>query len=155
MSNDRLPLPPFTLETAEHKVRMAEDAWNTCDPERVSRSYTIDCVWRNRSEFFTGREAIVEFLKRKWRRELEYRLVKELFAFSSDRIAVKFQYEWHDDQGRWYRSYGNEFWDFDGHGLMRRRQASINDVVILEHDRRFHWPQGTSRPTGHTVEILE
>jgi uncharacterized protein len=144
----RPPLPPFTFETAAKKARMAEDAWNTHDPERVSLAYTADSHWRNRSEFFQGREAIVAFLKRKWAKELDYRLIKELWAFHDHRIAVRFQYEWRDDNGHWYRSYGNEQWEFDGDGLMRRREASINDVPILEKDRKFHWPLGP-RPADH------
>jgi hypothetical protein len=144
----RPPLPPFTFETAVKKVRMAEDAWNTHDPERVSLAYTADSRWRNRAEFFTGREAIVAFLKRKWMKELDYRLIKELWAFHENRIAVRFQYEWHDDSGHWFRSYGNEQWEFDEEGLMRRREASINDVPILEKDRKFHWPLGP-RPSDH------
>jgi nuclear transport factor 2 (NTF2) superfamily protein len=144
----RPPLPPFTKETAVQKVRMAEDAWNTHDPERVSLAYTVDSRWRNRAEFFSGREAIVAFLKRKWVRELDYRLIKELWAFHDNRIAVRFQYEWRDDGGHWYRSYGNEQWEFDTEGLMRRREASINDVPITEGERKFHWPPGP-RPAGH------
>ena len=138
----RPPLPPFTLETATQKVRLAEDAWNSRDPERVALAYTEDSRWRNRAEFFHGRTAIVEFLKRKWARELDYRLVKELWAFHANRIAVRFQYEWHDDSGQWYRSYGNEQWEFDEQGLMRRREASINDVLIAANARRFAWPAG-------------
>ena len=144
----RPPLPPFTLETAIQKVRMAEDAWNTHDPERVALAYTEDSRWRNRAEFLQGRAAIVEFLRRKWARELDYRLVKELWAFHGARIAVRFQYEWHDDSNHWYRSYGNEQWEFDERGLMRRREASINDVPIAAADRRFHWPAGP-RPLEH------
>ena len=144
----RPPLPPFTFETAVKKVRMAEDAWNTHDPERVSLAYTLDSRWRNRAEFFTGRDAIVAFLKRKWMKELDYRLIKELWAFHENRIAVRFQYEWRDDSSHWYRSYGNEQWEFDEDGLMRRREASINDVPILENDRKFHWPLGP-RPADH------
>ena len=142
----RPPLPPFTLETARQKVRMAEDAWNSRDPERVSLAYTEDSVWRNRAEFFRGRSAIVEFLARKWAKEQDYRLVKDLWAYNGDRIAVRFQYEWHDAQGQWFRSYGNEQWEFDVHGLMKRREASINDVVIAEKDRRFHWNAPGARP---------
>jgi nuclear transport factor 2 (NTF2) superfamily protein len=138
----RPPLPPFTKETAIQKVRMAEDAWNTREPERVASAYTIDSRWRNRAEFFQGRETIVRFLQRKWARELDYRLIKELWAFHDNRIAVRFQYEWHDDSGNWYRSHGNEQWEFDAEGLMRRREASINDVPIQEADRLFRWPQG-------------
>lgn len=138
----RPPLPPFTRETAAQKVRMAEDAWNTRDPERVAAAYTVDSRWRNRAEFFTGRDAIVAFLKRKWARELDYRLVKELWAFDGNHIAVRFQYEFHDDSGNWYRAYGNEQWEFDDEGLMRRREASINDVPIRPEDRKFTWPLG-------------
>jgi hypothetical protein len=138
----RPPLPPFTKETAIQKVRMAEDAWNTREPERVASAYTIDSRWRNRAEFFQGRETIVQFLQRKWARELEYRLIKELWAFHDNHIAVRFQYEWHDDSGNWFRSHGNEQWEFDAEGLMRRREASINDVPIKEADRLFRWPQG-------------
>ena len=133
----RPPLPPFTLETARQKVQAAEDAWNTCDPERVASAYTEDSQWRNRDEFFQGREAIVEFLRRKWSRELEYRLRKELWAFTDDRISVRFEYECHDHDGQWWRSHGNEHWEFDGSGLMRRRDASINDYRIEEHQRRI------------------
>ena len=144
----RPPVPPFTLETATAKVRAAEDAWNTCDPQRVALAYTEDSRWRNRSEFFAGRGEIVAFLTRKWARELEYRLIKELWAFTGDRIAVRFVYEWRDDSGHWYRSHGNEQWEFDGEGYMRRREASINDVPIREQDRKFRWPQGP-RPSDH------
>ena len=145
----RPPLPPFTEATAIQKVRMAEDAWNTRDPERVAAAYTEDSRWRNRAEFFQGRASIIEFLRRKWARELEYRLIKELWAFHNDHIAVRFQYEWHDDSGSWYRAYGNEQWEFDDTGLMRRREASINDVPITAADRRFLWqPQGP-RPADH------
>ena len=142
----RPPLPPFTRETAAQKARMAEDAWNSRDPVKVSLAYTEDSRWRNRSEFFEGREAIVEFLTRKWAKEHDYRLIKDLWAFDQNRIAVRFQYEWHDDAGQWHRSYGNEQWEFDEHGLMRRREASINDVVIKESERRFHWPAPGPRP---------
>lgn len=148
MIASRPPLPPYTRETAIKKVRMAEDAWNTRDPERVALAYTEDSRWRNRDEFFTGRPAIVEFLKRKWTRELDYRLVKELWAFLDNRIAVRFQYEWHDDSDNWFRAYGNEQWEFDENGLMRRREASINDVPIEADDRRFLWPAGP-RPSNH------
>jgi hypothetical protein len=134
--------PPFSLETAVRKVRTAEDAWNTCDPERVALAYTPDSRWRNRSEFLHGRPEIVAFLKRKWAREQDYRLIKELWAFGPDRISVRFQYECHDPQGNWFRSHGNEQWEFDATGLMRRREASINDVPIAEADRRFTWPAG-------------
>jgi uncharacterized protein len=146
--NVRPPLPPFTRETATQKVRMAEDAWNTRDPERVSMAYAADSVWRNRSEFFSGRQGMVEFLRRKWTRELDYRLIKELWAFHENRIAVRFAYEWHDDSGNWFRSYGNENWEFDEHGLMQRRIASINDLPIKEADRKYHWPLGR-RPDDH------
>lgn len=144
----RPPLPPFTVETAAQKVRMAEDAWNTRDPERVSLAYTPDSRWRNRSDFLTGRAEIVTFLTAKWRKELDYRLIKELWGLNDNRIAVRFQYEWHDADGAWYRSYGNEQWEFDAEGLMRRREASINDVAIAESDRRFLWPLGP-RPADH------
>ncbi len=145
---DRPPLPPFMSETAAEKARGAEDAWNSRNPERVSLAYTEDSRWRNRAEFISGRGEIVAFLRRKWQRELEYRLIKEVWAHSDDRIAVRFAYEWHDDSGHWFRSYGNENWEFDGHGLMRRRLASINDLPISEADRRFHWPLGR-RPDDH------
>lgn len=127
---------------------MAEDAWNSRDPERVALAYTVDSAWRNRAEFLSGRAAIVEFLRRKWARELDYRLIKELWAFGPDRIAVRFAYEWHDDTGAWYRSYGNENWEFDDRGFMRRRIASINDLPIKESERKYHWPAGV-RPEGH------
>jgi len=142
--------PPFSSVTAIQKVRLAEDAWNSRDPKRVALAYSEDSVWRNRGEFITGREAIRRFLASKWERELDYRLVKELWAFTDDRIAVRFQYEWHDGGGQWYRSYGNELWEFDECGLMRRREASINDVTILESDRRFFWPAPGARPTEHS-----
>jgi uncharacterized protein len=138
--------PPFTPVTALKKVRLAEDAWNSRDPNRVALAYSEDSVWRNRSEFITGREAIRQFLTRKWSRELDYRLVKDLWAFTGNRIAVRFQYEWHDSSGQWHRSYGNELWEFDEQGLMRRREASINDVAILETDRKFFWPAPGARP---------
>ena len=144
MPDPRPPLPPFTLETATQKVRMAEDAWNTRDPERVALAYTEDSRWRNRAEFFTGRAAIVDFLRRKWARELDYRLIKELWAFHHNRIAVRFQYESHDAAGQWWRSYGNELWEFDEYGLMTRREASINDVSIEESQRRIHGPRPDS-----------
>ncbi len=144
----RPPLPPFTHETAVQKVRLAEDAWNTRDPEKVAGAYTVDSRWRNRAEFLTGREEIVAFLTRKWRRELEYRLIKELWAFEGDRIAVRFAYESHDDSVNLFRSYGNENWEFYESGLMRRRHASINDVAITEDERLFRWPQGR-RPEEH------
>jgi uncharacterized protein len=144
----RPPLPPFTRETATRKVRMAEDAWNSRDPEKVALAYSPDSRWRNRSEFLTGTREIVEFLRRKWARELEYRLIKELWVSEGDRIAVRFAYEFHDDSGNWFRAYGNENWEFDENGLMRRRLASINDLPIKESDRKFHWPLGP-RPAGH------
>ena len=144
----RPPLPPFDAETAARKGRMAEDAWNTRDPQRVSLAYTRDSQWRNRSEFLRGRAEIVDFLIRKWNRELDYRLIKELWACRENRIAVRFAYEWHDDAGQWYRSYGNENWEFDDQGLMRRRIASINDLPIAAAERRFHWPHGP-RPADH------
>ena len=149
MTTSPLPLgPPFTREIAILKVRAAEDGWNSRDPERVSLAYSLDSVWRNRSEFLAGREQIVDFLKRKWARELEYRLIKEIWAFDVDRIAVRFCYECHDAAGQWYRSYGNENWEFDEKGLMKRRHASINDVAIDETQRLFHWPIGR-RPDDH------
>ena len=135
----RPPLPPFTHETARVKVQKAEDAWNSRDPERCAAAYTVDSVWRNRCQFFSGRDAIREFLKRKWENELDYRLKKELWAFTGNRISVRFEYEWHDDRGDWFRSHGNEQWEFDEHGLMRRREASINDVAINEAERKFRW----------------
>jgi nuclear transport factor 2 (NTF2) superfamily protein len=144
----RPPLPPFTRETAVQKVRLAEDAWNTRDPEKVAAAYTVDSRWRNRAEFLTGRAEIQEFLARKWARELEYRLIKELWAFAGNRIAVRFAYEWHDDSGNWFRSYGNENWEFDENGLMSRRHASINDLPIAETERLYRWPQGR-RPDEH------
>jgi nuclear transport factor 2 (NTF2) superfamily protein len=133
------PVPPFTLETARQKVQAAEDAWNSRDPERVALAYTPDSEWRNRAEFFTGRDAIKAFLQRKWARELDYRLKKELWCFMDNRIGVRFEYEWHDDSGNWFRSYGNEMWEFAESGLMRRRYASINDIVIREADRKLRW----------------
>jgi len=145
----RPPLPPFTAETAAQKARMAEDAWNSRDPERVALAYTEESSWRNRAEFFSGRAAITEFLHRKWAREMDYRLIKEVWAFTANRIAVRFAYEWHDDRGDWYRSHGNEQWAFDEHGLMRRREASINDVPIAEADRKFHWEAPGPRPANH------
>ena len=144
----RPPLPPFTAETAAQKVRAAEDAWNRRDPETVALAYTLDSRWRNRSEFLNGRAEIVAFLRRKWAKELEYRLIKELWAFDGDRIAVRFAYEWHDAGGQWWRSYGNENWQFDAEGYMAVRHASINDVPIAEADRLFRWPQGP-RPADH------
>jgi nuclear transport factor 2 (NTF2) superfamily protein len=151
----RPPLPPFTRETAIQKVRIAEDAWNTRDPERVALAYTTESRWRNRAEFLEGRDAIRAFLVRKWSRELDYRLIKELWAFASNRIAVRFAYEWHDDSGRWFRSYGNENWEFDENGLMRVRLASINDLPISDGDRKYHWPVGR-RPDDHaSLSALE
>jgi uncharacterized protein len=144
----RPPLPPFTAETAVQKVRLAEDAWNSRDPERVAPAYTADSQWRNRAEFPVGRDAIEALLIRKWTRELDYRLIKELWTFEGNRIAVRFAYEWHDDCGHWFRSYGNENWEFDGGGLMRRRYASINDMPIRDDERKFHWPLGR-RPNEH------
>jgi nuclear transport factor 2 (NTF2) superfamily protein len=144
----RPPLPPFTAETAAQKARLAEDAWNTRDPDRVVLAYTEDTRWRNRAEFLEGREAVRQFLVRKWTRELDYRLIKELWAFTGHRIAVRFAYEWHDDSGHWYRSYGNENWEFDDAGLMKRRLASINDLPISEKERLYHWPLGR-RPDDH------
>jgi len=141
-------VPPFTLEIARQKVRLAEDGWNSRDAERVALAYTVDSRWRNRSEFVNGREQIVAFLKRKWAGELEYRLIKEVWAFGADRIAVRFAYESHDPAGQWFRSYGNENWEFDAAGLMKRRHASINDVPIKESERLFHWPIGR-RPDDH------
>ena len=144
----RPPVPPFTRETALQKVRMAEDGWNGRDPVRVSLAYTVDSLWRNRAEFPVGRVQIVEFLTRKWVRERDYRLIKELWAFEGNRIAVRFAYEWHDASGQWFRSYGNENWEFDEHGLMAKRYASINDLEITSTERKFHWPQGP-RPSDH------
>jgi uncharacterized protein len=145
---DRPPLPPFTPDTARQKVRMAEDAWNTREPARVALAYTPDSRWRNRAEFLQGRAAIEAFLVRKWSRELDYRLIKELWACHENRIAVRFAYEWHDDSGQWFRSYGNENWEFDAQGYMARRIASINDLPILASERRYHWPLGR-RPDDH------
>lgn len=144
----RPPLPPFDATTAAQKVRLAEDAWNSRDPRRVAMAYTPDSVWRNRAEFLEGREAIVAFLTRKWHKELDYRLIKELWATAGNRIAVRFAYEWHDDAGNWFRAYGNENWEFDEHGFMRRRIASINDLPIAESERKYHWPLGR-RPDDH------
>jgi uncharacterized protein len=149
MPDDRPPLPPFTRETAIQKVRLAEDAWNTCNPQRVSLAYTVDSRWRNRAEFVSGREAIVEFLTRKWMRELDYRLIKELWSFDGKRIAVRFAYEFHDDSGQWYRAFGNENWEFDEHGLMRVRHASINDRPIAVSERKYHWDRSGARPADH------
>ena len=144
----RPPLPPFTPESAIQKVRLAEDGWNSRDPAKVALAYSIDSRWRNRAEFVNGRDEIVAFLSRKWIRELDYRLIKELWAFNQNRIAVRFAYEWHDDSGHWFRSYGNENWEFNGDGLMAVRHASINDCPILESDRKYHWPLGR-RPDDH------
>jgi nuclear transport factor 2 (NTF2) superfamily protein len=144
----RPPFPPFDAETAAQKARMAEDGWNSRDPARVALAYTPDSRWRNRAEFITGRADIEAFLARKWARELDYRLIKEVWAYTADRIAVRFAYEWRDDSGHWFRSYGNENWEFDSEGLMRTRFASINDVPIAESARLFHWPLGR-RPDGH------
>ncbi|MEW5561607.1 nuclear transport factor 2 family protein [Enterobacter asburiae] len=148
MPESRPPFPPFTLESAIQKVRAAEDGWNSRNPEKVALAYTPDSSWRNRSEFVDGRDAIVAFLDRKWRKELEYRLIKELWAYTDNHIAVRFAYEWHDDSGNWFRSYGNENWEFDDNGLMSRRYACINDIPIQEGERLFHWPQGR-RPDDH------
>lgn len=147
-SEARPPFPPFTADTARQKVRMAEDGWNSRDPKRVSMAYTVDSSWRNRAEFPVGREQIQAFLERKWAKELEYRLIKELWAHDGNRIAVRFAYEWRDDAGNWFRSYGNENWEFDANGLMAKRFASINDKPIAESERKFHWPQGR-RPDEH------
>ena len=144
----RPPLPPFTAESAAEKVRLAEDAWNSRDPERVAQAYTLDSQWRNRAEFIRGRDEIEAFLGRKWARELDYRLIKEVWTYRENRIAVRFAYEWHDDSGQWFRSYGNENWEFDDDGLMRRRIASINDLPIAPEDRKYHWPLGR-RPDDH------
>jgi uncharacterized protein len=144
----RPPLPPFTRETAIAKVRLAEDAWNGCDPQRVALAYTPNSAWRNRAEFLVGRDQIVGFLTRKWARELDYRLIKELWAFEASRIAVRFAYEWHDESGQWFRSYGNENWAFDDNGLMAQRLASINDLAMASADRSMHWPSGR-RPDDH------
>jgi len=148
MPESRPPLPPFTFESATQKVRGAEDAWNTRDPEVCARVYTADTRWRNRAEFPVGREAVKDFLRRKWAKELDYRLIKALWAFAGHRIAVRFAYEWHDDSGHWYRSYGNENWEFDDTGFMTRRFASTNDLPIRDADRLFHWPLGR-RPDDH------
>jgi len=148
MTEQRPPLPPFTEETAKQKVRTAEDGWNNRNPEKVSMAYTPDSQWRNRNEFFNGREEIQAFLERKWEKEQDYRLIKELWAFTDNRIAVRFAYEWHDDAGQWYRSYGNENWEFDTDGYMAVRRASINDLAISEEERLFRWPPGP-RPTDH------
>ena len=149
MTTSRPPLPPFTRDTAIQKVRAAEDGWNTRNAEKVSLAYTEDSRWRNRADFVQGRAAIVAFLSKKWVREQQYRLIKELWAFEDNRIAVRFAYEWHDDSGNWFRSYGNENWEFDEHGLMRARHASINDLPIKESERKFHWDQAAPRPADH------
>jgi uncharacterized protein len=149
MTESRPPFPPFTLNTAIQKVRMAEDSWNTCNPEKVSLGYAPDSRWRNRSEFMVGRPAIVAFLQRKWARELDYRLIKELWAFTENRIAVSFAYEWHDDSGNWFRSYGNENWHYNAAGLMEQRHACINDLPIKENERKYHWDRGAPRPADH------
>lgn len=149
MAEQRPPLPPFTEETAILKVRAAEDGWNSCDPERVSLAYTPDSRWRNRAEFINGRDEIVAFLTRKWARELDYRLIKELWATAGNRIAVRFAYEYRDDSGHWFRAYGNENWEFDEDGLMARRYACINDLPIGESDRKFFWNRSAPRPTDH------
>jgi uncharacterized protein len=148
LTENRPPLPPFTIEAAVQKVRLAEDAWNTREPSRVALAYSTDSRWRNRAEFLQGRAEIEAFLRRKWQRELDYRLIKELWAFRDSRIAVRFAYEWHDDSGNWFRSYGNENWEFDAHGLMRLRIASINDLPIAAGERKYHWPLGR-RPDDH------
>ena len=147
-NESRPPLPPFNHETASQKVRMAEDGWNNRDPEKVALAYTVDSQWRNRAEFPVGREQIIAFLTQKWAKEHEYRLIKELWAYAGNHIAVRFAYEWHNDAGEWLRSYGNENWEFNEHGLMQKRYASINDLPILETERKFHWPQGR-RPDDH------
>jgi len=149
MPESRPPLPPFTRETAIQKIRGAENAWNTCDPQLVSLGYTLDCKWRNRAEIFAGRQEIVAFLTRKWQRELDYRLIKELWTFTDARIAVRFAYEYHDDSGNWFRAYGNENWEYDQHGLNARRHASINDRPIREAERLFHWDRAGPRPADH------
>lgn len=147
-SESKPPLPPYDIESAAEKARLAEDAWNSRDPERVSLAYTVDSVWRNRSEFVTGRDQIVSFLQGKWERELDYRLIKEVWIAEGNRIAVRFAYEYHDDAGEWFRAYGNENWEFDESGLMKRRIASINDLAITEEERKYHWPLGR-RPDNH------
>lgn len=148
-ATDKPPLPPFNRQDALAKVRMAEDAWNRCDPQGIAMAYSEYSQWRNRDEIFTGREHIRAFLGRKWELELEYRLVKELWAFGGNRIAVRFQYEWHNEAGQWFRAYGNENWEFDEHGLMRRREASINEMPIIESERRWHWDRSGPRPSDH------
>jgi len=149
MTTARPPLPPFTQDTAIQKVRAAEDGWNTRNAEKVALAYTEDSRWRNRADFVQGRAEIVTFLTKKWNREQQYRLIKELWAYTGDRIAVRFAYEWHDDAGNWFRSYGNENWEFDGNGLMRSRHASINDLPIKESERKFHWDSSAPRPADH------
>jgi uncharacterized protein len=149
MTENRPPLPPFTRETAIEKVRGAENGWNSCNPELVSHAYTPESSWRNRSDFVCGRDAIIAFLTRKWVKELDYRLIKELWAFSGNRIAVRFAYEWRDNSGNWFRSYGNENWEFAANGLMQRRLASINDLPIKEAERQFHWDRSGPRPADH------
>jgi uncharacterized protein len=154
MTEARPPFPPFEMDSAIQKVQAAEDAWNSRDPHRVSLAYTPDSVWRNREEFITGREQIVEFLTRKWERELDYVLRKSLWGFRHNRIAVRFQYEWHDGAGQWFRSYGNELWEFDDNGLMRRREASINDLAIAAADRRYFGPRPDhERGAGHDIDL--
>nr|WP_322405031.1 nuclear transport factor 2 family protein [Massilia sp. Gc5] len=148
MSESRPPFPPFTRETAIQKVRLAEDGWNSRDPAKVALAYTPDSRWRNRTEFVDGREQIVQFLDRKWKKELDYRLIKELWAVDGNRIAVRYAYEWHDDSGNWFRTFGNENWEFDEHGLMQRRYACLNDMPIKESERKYHWPLGR-RPGDH------
>ena len=149
MTESRPPFPPFTRETAIVKVRQAEDGWNSCNPEKVALAYSVDTYWRNRAEFAQGRAEVVAFLTRKWTKELDYRLIKELWAFNENRIAVRFAYEWHDDSGNWFRSYGNENWEFNEDGLMRRRFACINDLPIKESERKFHWDRSRPRPVDH------
>ena len=149
MPESRPPFPPFTHESAVQKVRGAEDAWNSCDPQRVALGYSVESYWRNRAEFIQGRPAIIAFLARKWERELDYRLIKELWSFSGDRIAVRFAYEWHDDFSNWFRSYGNENWEFGADGLMQRRFACINDLPIKESERKYHWDRSRLRPADH------
>lgn len=148
MTEVKQPVPPFNLDTAKQKVRMAEDGWNNKNPAKVALAYTKDSAWRNRAEFVNGRAEIEQFLNRKWAKELDYRLIKELWAYTENRIAVRYAYEWHDDSGQWYRSYGNENWEFDENGLMKNRFACINDLPIKESERKFDWPQGT-RPVDH------
>jgi uncharacterized protein len=149
MTESRPPFPPFTRETAIVKVRQAEDGWNSCNPEKVALAYSVDTYWRNRAEFAQGRAEVVAFLTRKWTKELDYRLIKELWAFNENRIAVRFAYEWHDDSGNWFRSYGNENWEFNEDGLMRRRFACINDLPIKVSERKYHWDRSAPRPADH------